>query len=166
MYLLFNQADVAAWSGVNVQVISETGSIGTAPTPPWAQYDNVAVTPAENFVAQKWIFNGSGNWTEDAKWLGGVNPNAQASTFFSTSKGAIASFTDGITTNQTISVNATRTVAVMNFNNANASYTIAGPSTINFDVTADGLGNTQGVPEIDVVAGSHTISAPITSVER
>jgi hypothetical protein len=161
MYLLFNQADVAAWSGVNVQVISETGTVGTAPTPPWAQYDNIAVTPAGNFVAQKWLSNVSGNWTDDSKWLGGVNPNAQSSMFFSTSKGAIASFTDGITSNQTISVNAARTVAVMNFNNASASYTIAGPMTISMDVTADGLGTTQGVPEIDVVSGSHTISAPI-----
>jgi hypothetical protein len=161
MYLLFNQADVAAWSGVNVQVISETGTVvGTLPNP-WAQYDNIAVTPAENFVAQKWLFNVSGNWTDDGKWLGGVNPNAQASMFFSTSKGAIASFTDGITSNQTISVNAARTVAVMNFDNASASYTIAGSSTISMDVTADGFGNTQGVPEIAVLSGSHTISAPI-----
>src|SRR5439155_7002750 len=52
MYLLFNQSDTASWAGVNLQLISETGMPGT-PSGAWAQYDNVAITPAENFVAQK-----------------------------------------------------------------------------------------------------------------
>jgi hypothetical protein len=160
MYLLFNQSNTASWASVNLQLISETGSIpGTLPNP-WGQYDNVAITPAENFVAQKWLSNVSGNWTDDSKWLGGVNPNAQSSTFV-TSNHAVASFTDGITSNQTITVDAPRTVGIINFNNALASYTIAGTNAITLDITVDGFGNTQGVPEISVLSGSHTISAPI-----
>ena len=164
MYLLFNQADTAAWSAVNVEVISETGTFDdpmhTRPNP-WAQYDNIAITPAANFVAQKWLSNVSGNWTDDSKWLGGVNPK-QAIEHVRDLHHAVASFTNGITSNQTITVNAARTLAVMNFDNATASYTIAGPSTLTLDITTDGLGATQGSPEINVLSGNHTISAPVT----
>jgi hypothetical protein len=165
MYMLFNQADVAAWSGVNIELISESGTLGGTPAGVWAQYDNIAVTPARNFVAQKWLSNVSGNWTDDSKWLGGVNPNAQVTAnppITSTSKGAIASFTDGITSNQTVTVTAARTVAIINFDNPTASYTINGSSTISLDITTDGFGVPQGSPEINVLSGNHTISAPVT----
>jgi hypothetical protein len=151
MYIMVNQAQTAAWSQVNVQVISEYGSIGGALPNPWSQYDNVALTLAEDFVAQKWKTNGSGSWSDNANWTG-RNPNEL---------GAIASFTNGITAPATVTVDAARTVAQINFNNAN-SYTLAGTSTITLDVSADGFGAAQGVPEIAVLSGSHTISAPIS----
>jgi hypothetical protein len=163
MYLLFNQADTAGWSGVQVEVISEAQTFDepgyTRPTP-WAQYDNVAITPAETFVAQKWLTNTSGNWSDDNNWLGKVNPNKQDSPLIHNNH-AVASFTNGITTNQTVTVDQPRTVGIINFNNPIASYTIAGTNAITLDVTLSGSA-TQGVPEIAVVSGSHEISAPIT----
>jgi hypothetical protein len=150
MYIMVNQAQTAAWSTVNIQVISEYGSIGGPLPNPWSQYDNVALTPAEDFVAQKWKTNGGGSWSDNANWTG-RNPNEL---------GAIASFTDGITSPATVTVDSPRSVAQINFNNAN-SYTLAGTSTITLDVSVDGFGAAQGIPEISVLSGSHTISAPI-----
>jgi hypothetical protein len=151
MYIMVNQAQTAAWGPIQIQVISEYGSIGGALPNPWSQYDNVALTPAVDFVAQKWKTNGSGSWSDNANWTG-RNPNEL---------GAIASFTDGITAPATVTVDSARTLAQINFANA-SSYTLAGTATITLDVTADGFGSAQGVPEIAVLSGSHTISAPIS----
>jgi hypothetical protein len=151
MYIMLNQAQTAAWSGVNVQVIAEEGSVGGAIPTTWAQFDNVALTPAEQFVGQRWRVDTAGNWSENTNWLGRA-PN-QA--------GGVASFTDAITTSQTVTVDAPQTVGQINFDNSTSSYTLAGTATITLDVTADGLGNQQGVPEIAVVSGSHAILAPI-----
>ena len=159
MYLLFNQADTATWSGVNVEIISEAGTFAGTRTDPWAQYDNIAITPAETFVAQKWLNSLGGSWSTDGNWLGNVNPNKQTSPFV-TSNHAVASFTNGITSNQTVTVDQPRTVGIINFDNPTASYTIGGTNAITFDVTLSGQ-LTQGVPEIAVVSGSHEISAPI-----
>ncbi|WP_428940847.1 dockerin type I repeat-containing protein [Fontivita pretiosa] len=150
MYILLNQAQTAAWSGVNVQVIAEIGSVGGAIPTTWAQFDNVSLTPAHQFVAQKWKTNGSGNWSDNANWLGRA-PNQP---------GSVASFTDGITSPQTITVDAPVTVGQIDFNNANR-YTLGGSGTLTLEVTFDGFGNQQGVPEIGVLAGSHTIAAPL-----
>ena len=152
MYLLFNQADTATWSSVNIEVVAETGTVAGDLTAPWAQFDNIALTPASEFVAQKWLSNVSGDWTDNTKWLG-ANP---------TGAGAVASFTDGITANQTVTLNAPRTVSVVNFDNATASYLISGGNALTLDIVTDGFGTPQGVPEINVVAGHHTIAAPVT----
>ncbi|MCS7032583.1 MAG: hypothetical protein NZ561_01155, partial [Phycisphaerae bacterium] len=47
-----------------------------------AQFDNVAITPLTQFVAQRWTNTTSGNWTDPSQWVNGP----------ANSKGAIASF--------------------------------------------------------------------------
>jgi len=152
MYIMANEAQMRAWSGVAVQVIGEEGTIpGTIPTT-WAQFDNVSLTPAANFGGQKWKSPTGGNWTDGTKWLGNRAPNGQ---------GAVASFFGGTSGATAINVDAPVMVGMISFDSAN-SYTVSGSNAITLDVTADGFGSPQGVPEITAVGGSHTVSAPIS----
>jgi hypothetical protein len=152
MYIMANEAQMRAWSGVAVQVIGEEGTVAGAIPTTWAQFDNVSLTPAANFGGQKWNSAGGGNWTDGTKWLGNHAPNAA---------GAVASFFGGTSGATSISVNAPVTVGMISFDSAN-SYTVSGSNAITLDVTADGFGSPQGVPEITAVSGSHTVSAPIS----
>jgi fibronectin-binding autotransporter adhesin len=90
-----------------------------------------------------WNVNASGNWTTAGNWQNG-SPNAI---------GATAEFGSAITGPQTVTLDASRTVGLVKFNNANA-YTIGGSSTLT-------LNQTTGNAEIQVLSGGHTISAPI-----
>ncbi len=101
-----------------------------------------------------WNYNGSGNYSDDANWSQPV-PNGI---------GATASFGNGATTAinvQALSVKIDSAVYVgaLIFNSASTSYTLASDG-----VSGDGLVlNNNGVSAtVNVIAGSHTISAPIT----
>jgi hypothetical protein len=121
-----------------------TGSIDEA------RFSNAALLPSQLGYhgslanpTQKWATNGNGNWSNAANWVGGV-PNAAD---------AVANFTDAATADITVTVDAPQIVGIINYNNTNR-YTIAGSSAITIDTSgSDG--------QINVISGSHTISAPI-----
>jgi len=108
---------------------------------------NTSVDVAVSTVAvtgSVWNLNANGNWSVDANWSGGV-PNAV---------GATANFGSVITAARTVTVDAAETVGTINFSNPN-SYTIAGSNALTLDVSG-------GNAAINVLVGSHTISAPLT----
>jgi autotransporter-associated beta strand protein len=90
-----------------------------------------------------WNVDANGNWSVAANWTNG-EPNGV---------GVAASFLGAITAPRTVTIDGAKTVGSLTFNNAN-SYTLggAGPLTIDHDAAAT----------IEVLAGSHTISAPIS----
>ncbi len=95
-------------------------------------------------VSPTWNVNGDGSWSVASNWTGGV-PN---------SVGAVANFGTIITSAHTVTVDSTPTVGTMNFSGT-SSYTLAGANAITMDVAS-------GQAAINVTAGSHTISAPVT----
>lgn len=93
----------------------------------------------------EWATNSSGNWSDSTKWTLAV-PNGIDSQ---------ANFYGKITAPQTVTVDgAGFSVGTMNFDNANR-YTIAGPGAVTLQVSVDQA-------QINVLNGSHTISAPVT----
>jgi hypothetical protein len=94
-------------------------------------------------VIHTWNVDANGNWSTAANWTNG-EPNAV---------GDAASFVGVITAPRTVTVDGPKTVGSLTFDNAQ-SYTLdgAGPLTINSNAAAT----------INVVSGSHTISAPLT----
>ena len=94
--------------------------------------------------AATWNVDANGNWTVPANWTTGV-PN---------SVGADAILGAVITAPRTLTVNAAVTVGRLDFDNTNA-YTVAGTNTLTFD-------EENGEAAINVLRGSHTISAPVT----
>jgi hypothetical protein len=91
----------------------------------------------------EWNVNDNGNWTDGGNWSGGV-PNGA---------GSLATFGAIITGPKTVTLDAAQTVGGIIFNNAN-SYTIAGSNTLTIDASS-------GNGSLKVLAGSHTIAAPI-----
>jgi len=85
-----------------------------------------------------------GNWSTGSNWTGGTDPNGA---------GAVAHFGSAISAPHTVTLDATRTVNTINFDNT-FSYTIAGANTLHLDAVT-------GSPLINNINGSHTISAPI-----
>jgi hypothetical protein len=105
--------------------------------------DNITAVP--NVIpAATWNVDMNGNWTVATNWTVGV-PN---------STGTEAILGPIITAPRTVTVNGAVTVGTLDFDNTNA-YTVAGASTLTFDVA-------NGEAEINVIRGSHTISAPVT----
>ena len=103
--------------------------------------------PAVSFSEQmQWYTNGSGAWSENAKWMLGT-PN---------SIDRPAQFLGKITSPQTITVDGNYTVGRLVFDNTNR-YTLGGAGTITLQTT-DGMGDAG----INVFSGSHTINAPLT----
>jgi autotransporter-associated beta strand protein len=94
-------------------------------------------------VIHTWNIDANGNWSTAANWTNG-EPNAV---------GEAASFAGVITAPRTVTVDGPKTVGSLTFDNAQ-SYTLAGagPLTINSNAAAT----------INVVNGSHTISAPLS----
>jgi autotransporter-associated beta strand protein len=90
-----------------------------------------------------WNVDAAGNWSTAASWTNG-EPNAV---------GDAASFAGVITAPRTISVDGPKTVGSLTFDNAQ-SYTIGGTGTLTI--------NSNAAPTINVINGSHTISAPLT----
>jgi hypothetical protein len=94
--------------------------------------------------AATWNVDTNGNWTQGSNWTVGV-PN---------SAGADAVMGGVITAPRTVTINAPVTVGSLDFDNTNA-YTIAGTSALAFD-------ETNGEAAVEVIRGSHTVSAPVT----
>ncbi|MEX2137813.1 MAG: PEP-CTERM sorting domain-containing protein [Pirellulales bacterium] len=124
-------------------VTGNTTMVGILDPPGDAEFADLAFVFKEAPVIHTWNVDVNGNWSLAANWTNG-EPNGV---------GVAASFLGAITAPRTITIDGPRTVGSLTFNNAN-SYTLAGtgPLTIDSDQAAT----------IDVLAGSHTISAPIS----
>ncbi|WP_428939200.1 hypothetical protein [Fontivita pretiosa] len=94
-------------------------------------------------VPSQWNVDSDGNWSEVGNWTGGVPNGVSTAAHFGTITTAA----------RIVTVDVPQTVGGISFANTN-SYTIAGTSTLNFDVTV-------GNAELTVLSGSHTISAPV-----
>jgi hypothetical protein len=94
-----------------------------------------------------WNVDTNGNWGNGANWTG-IIPNAA---------GAVAVFGNKITAPRTATVNVAATVGRIEFDNANA-YRISGSNTLSLDATA-------GSASIEVISGSHQVSAPVALVD-
>jgi hypothetical protein len=105
--------------------------------------DNVTYTTGVVATGSQWNVNANGNWTDGGNWSGGV-PNGV---------GSLANFGGIITAPRTVTLNAPQTVGGIIFNNAN-SYTVSGSNTLTIDASS-------GSGSLKVLAGSHTIAAPI-----
>ncbi len=101
-------------------------------------------------IAASWNVNSSGNWSLGTNWTAGAAPNGV---------GHAATFGPIINANRTVTVDAARIVGTISFNNATASYTIAGANTLTLNATS-------GDARINVTAGSHTISAPVALADN
>jgi hypothetical protein len=95
-------------------------------------------------VISTWNVDANGNWSAATSWAGGV-PNAA---------GATAVLGGIITQPRTVTVDVPITVGRIDFDDTNA-YTVAGSNALTLDATS-------GSAQINVINGSHTISAPIT----
>jgi hypothetical protein len=144
VYKTFNSSQFP--STVTLEVLSDPNEslFGARPTL-IAQFDNIALTPVTQFVAQKWTSTGGGNWGDNTKWL---NNQANAAD-------AIATFGNTLTGAATITLEAPKTVAVINFDSAN-SYNIVGTSTLTLAHEED-----RDAVLLNVLQGSHSIAAPI-----
>jgi hypothetical protein len=156
VYDTISAADLAKFDSANtefeVQGEDQTTVTGTRPDV-WAQWDNIAFTPAQSFVGQKWTSAGGGNWGDGTKWNSQNAPNT---------KGGIVTFSNAISSDQTITIETGKVCGVINFDNPTARYTLAGPGQITMDLTVHGVNNApSGVAQINVLSGSHTISANI-----
>src|SRR5688572_12223746 len=149
VYEPFNSNQFPAGAILEVEVDLE----GTGTRPPVvAQFDNIAITPASQFMppqpigggSSTWNTNGGGVWSNPANWNGGV-PNAV---------GAVANFGSIITAPATITLDGGRTVGTVNFNSAH-KYTIAGASVLTLDVPSGLAGITVGS------LGAHEISTGV-----
>jgi arabinogalactan endo-1,4-beta-galactosidase len=126
------------WQGGGVALFDDDTD-GSGPD----NHDALPALYAFQSSAPTWNINASGNWTTAANWQGGV-PNAA---------GVEARFGPIITSPQTVTLNSPQTVATMTFLSAN-SYTIGGTNTLT-------LNSTSGPAAINVIAGDHTIAAPV-----
>jgi hypothetical protein len=103
---------------------------------PW-----VAIGPQ---ITSQWTSSGGGAWSDDTKWSLGSPNGADVP----------ANFLSSITSPSTITVDSPFTVGSIKFDNVNR-YTIAGPGTLTLQAFST------GTAAIQVVSGSHTISAPL-----
>lgn len=91
-----------------------------------------------------WNVDAAGNWSLAGNWLNGA-PNGV---------GATATFGSTITGPRTVTLDASRTAGILQFNNAN-SYTIIGSTPV---LTLD---QSTGSSEINILQGDHTIAAKL-----
>ena len=145
VYKYFNSRQYPS-NNVALEVLSDPNEDlpGARPTL-MAQWDNIAITPINQFSAQRWNSTGGGNWGDNTKWVNNA-PNYTD---------AIANFGSIITSTATITLEAPKAVSVITFDSAN-SYNIVGTSTLTLshsETFEDTL--------INVLSGSHTIATPI-----
>jgi hypothetical protein len=114
-------------------------SVGTAPNSVFGH--DIISRPTT--VVRTWNRDFNGNWSTAGNWSPGV-PNVA---------GAHADFGEVITTARTVTVDVPVTVGRIAFDNANA-YTLTGSNAITLD-------SQSGPARIDVLSGSHAISAPV-----
>ncbi len=159
-FTVYSEGTQTAWGTNGVyNLISYTGSIGgsgigslsTANAAPGKQYTFgtsggwVTLTVADGGLVADWNVDADGLWTTNANW----NPSAP------NGDGDAANFGSAITAPRTITLDADRTIGGVTFDNANA-YTIAPSSTQSLT-----MGNGSGTKVVQVLTGTHTISAPV-----
>lgn len=112
-----------------------------------ANGSNVILTITTSGVISEWTNTGGDSWATAGNWSGGV-PNGT---------GATANFFTAITAPSTVTLDGSKTVGAVAFNNGTNSYTITqgsgGSLTINNGANPGAISNNDGV---------HEISAPIT----
>ncbi|MEX2137812.1 MAG: PEP-CTERM sorting domain-containing protein [Pirellulales bacterium] len=111
-----------------------------------ARLDNIRIIGAPE--RHTWNIDSGGNWSDPANWFTAV-PNAAD---------VEALFGSAIQSPRTVTVNVPITVGAITFESVNA-YTIAGPNALT-------LNTTSGEARLNVLSGSHTISAPITLADH
>ncbi|MEZ0267187.1 MAG: autotransporter-associated beta strand repeat-containing protein, partial [Phycisphaerae bacterium] len=99
-----------------------------------------------------WNLNVGGTWNDTASWSAGSIPNGTGQFAILAAGGA-----GGITAPATVTLDGSKTVGALTFNNASFGYTVAagsgGPLVLD-------NGSTTGAT-VTVTAGTHTISAPV-----
>jgi hypothetical protein len=151
MYIMVNEAQMRAWGGIELAVTEDVGTVTTAALPDvFAQWDNVSLTRSDQFAVQKWTGLAGGNFNDAGQWQSGQVPGGA---------GSLAALV-GSASAQTVTMDAGRTLGVLRLAGP-GSFTVNG-AALTLDVTADGGGNPQGLPEISVSAGSHTVAVPVT----
>ena len=95
----------------------------------------------------EWLLSGPGpdTFNDASHWSDAVIPNGVD---------VQANFATNIAAPSVVTVDEPVTMGTINFDNADYSYTIAGPATITLEASGD--------PQIIVQAGDHTISAPLS----
>ena len=108
-------------------------------------YSGGTIQRFANLGPYVWSATGNGNWDTGTNWTPNFVPDGDEKVIFGS----------GITGPTTVTVNNNFSVSEFEFNNSTNSYTIAGDGTHGLQLT--------GSVTIDVLTGSHTISAPLTS---
>lgn len=103
-------------------------------------------------TSTQWALATGGSWNTVTNWTAGVPNSAGAA--------AVLGNGPGITSSQTVTLDGSKTVGTLAFDNAAASYTVAAGTggTLTINNTGGPAGSTAGIA---VTAGSHFISAPI-----
>jgi autotransporter-associated beta strand protein len=151
IYHLFDYSGTALANLNNLQLGSTAGGAFT-----FSLSNNQANTSIDLIVSTagsvQWSNNANGNWSAPANWTVGGPPNLA---------GATANFLGVINSARTVTVDGAFTSGTLTFNNAN-SYTIASDGVSGHGITL----NNNGSASITVLAGSHTISAPIALTDN
>ncbi|MEY2536981.1 MAG: fibronectin-binding autotransporter adhesin [Verrucomicrobiota bacterium] len=113
---------------------------------------NTSIDLVLSNVDNQWANDASGNWNVTTNWTSNVVPNAV---------GAQANFLGLINQARTATVDGAFTVGDITFDNVN-SYTVAGDGVAGHGLT---LSN-NGTAGIEVITGSHTITAPMTLADN
>jgi hypothetical protein len=131
---------LAFWANSNI--------FGSSATPGAADngidFSNVQV---EKIAGLVWSNTGSGDWGNAGNWTGGVAPNG----------GASALLGSAATADATVNLDTATTVGILTFDNSAANYTINSSSSNSLTLDAS-VGSTH----VQVLAGSHVITAPVT----
>jgi hypothetical protein len=106
----------------------------------WVGIDNLEWTVFQS--DREWAVDADGNWLTATNWTGGIPAQSTHRAVF----GPV------ITANRTVTLNAPVSINQARFNNAVASYSIVGTSTLTLAGDA---------PQIAVQAGQHSIATPI-----
>jgi hypothetical protein len=107
-------------------------------------YDNVVF----GYANPRWNVDSNGTWSVSTNWLNGI-PNGAS---------AVANFGTIITSGRNVFVDGAQTAGTLNFDNGTASYNLASAAGGGTVVLDNGL-----LPSVlNVLAGSHAISAPVT----
>jgi autotransporter-associated beta strand protein len=151
IYHLFDYSGTALANLNNLQLGSTAGGAFT-----YSLSNNQTNTSIDLIVSaagsSQWDNDASGNWSATTNWTNGIPPN---------SAGGAANFLGVINSPRTVTVDGAFTSGTMTFNNAN-SYTIASDGVAGHGITL----NNNGSASITVLAGSHTISAPLALTDN
>jgi hypothetical protein len=118
----------------------------------WVGPTNFNAIPGDQFATLNitvptytWDNNTSGNWTTATNWSSDIVPNGSS---------ARAVLGPAIAASSVVTVDAPITVQRLTINSPN-SYTIAGTNTLT-------INGTTSINSVDVLAGSHSITAPVS----